>query len=279
MRAVLFDDFGSEDVLRIGEAKSPALPADSLRIRVRAAGVNRADLLQREGHYPPPPGASPILGMECAGEVIETGADVAGWTIGDRAMALLPGGGYAEEAVVHHGSAMHMPDLLSDEEAAETLLAAFLDVVGVERVVLVGNSIGGATALRYAAHVPERVAGLVVENPGGLDRNDDPIASRAGSDTWGPATSAPDATSRRDFLKTSAGLASGAAAAPYLSASAHAQGAGATDAELARLQGARRVLIKGGVVLSLDRQVGDFAQADVLIEDGKIREVRPNIAA
>jgi len=58
----------------------------------------------------------------------------------------------------------------------ETLLAAFLDVVGVERVVLVGNSIGGATALRYAAHVPERVAGLVVENPGGLDRNDDPIA-------------------------------------------------------------------------------------------------------
>src|SRR6266850_2382459 len=89
-----------------------------------------------------------------------------------------------------------------------------------------------------------------------------------------------DTTSRRDFLRTSAGLAVGVAAAPLLPASALAQGAGAADAdaELARVLGQRRVLIKGGVVLSLDRQVGDFAQADVLIEDGKIREVRPNIA-
>ena len=76
------------------------MASDDLRIRVRATAVNRADLLQREGHYPPPPGASPILGMECAGEVIEVGADVRGWNVGDRVMALLPGGGYAEEVVV-----------------------------------------------------------------------------------------------------------------------------------------------------------------------------------
>jgi 5-methylthioadenosine/S-adenosylhomocysteine deaminase len=81
--------------------------------------------------------------------------------------------------------------------------------------------------------------------------------------------------SRRGFLKTGAGLMAGATAAPLLPERAQAQGA---DAELARVQGQRRVLIKGGVVLSLDRQVGDFALADVLIEDGKIREVRPNIA-
>src|SRR5437763_1318429 len=81
--------------------------------------------------------------------------------------------------------------------------------------------------------------------------------------------------SRRKFLKSSAGVVAGAAAAPLLPASVQAQDAGA---ELARLQGQRRILIKGGVVLSLDRQVGDFAQADVLIEDGVIREVRPNIA-
>jgi 5-methylthioadenosine/S-adenosylhomocysteine deaminase len=83
--------------------------------------------------------------------------------------------------------------------------------------------------------------------------------------------------SRRLFLKSSAGLLAAGAAAP---ATALAQGAGAAaaDAELGRLQGQRRILIKGGVVLSLDRQVGDFARADVLIEDGKIREVRPNIA-
>src|SRR5881409_562354 len=81
---------------------------------------------------------------------------------------------------------------------------------------------------------------------------------------------------RRDFLKTSATLAAGVAAAPMLPASSLAQAD--ADAELARVLGQRSILIKGGVVLSLDRQVGDFAQADVLIEDGKIREIRPNIA-
>ena len=83
--------------------------------------------------------------------------------------------------------------------------------------------------------------------------------------------------SRRRFLKSSAALATGAAAAPVLSGDAFAQAAGAVDAELARVQGERRILLRGGVVLTLDRQVGDFAQADVLIEGGKIREVRPNI--
>jgi 5-methylthioadenosine/S-adenosylhomocysteine deaminase len=93
-----------------------------------------------------------------------------------------------------------------------------------------------------------------------------------------PTASAGGETSRRGFLQSGAGvLAAGAAALP---GTALAQGAGvpAADAELARLQGARRILLKGGLVLSLDRQVGDFARADVLIEDGKIREVRPDIA-
>src|ERR1700676_4821008 len=89
-------------------------------------------------------------------------------------------------------------------------------------------------------------------------------------------TSGDETSSRRDFLRVGAGLVGAAVAAPMLSASAQAQG---NDAELARLLGGRGILIKGGVVLSLDRQVGDFAQADVLIEDGKIREVRPGVAA
>jgi 5-methylthioadenosine/S-adenosylhomocysteine deaminase len=89
-----------------------------------------------------------------------------------------------------------------------------------------------------------------------------------------------DRTSRRQFLKSGAGIAAGGATAQMLlSGDAAAQGTGNSDAELARVQGARRVLLKGGVVLTLDRQVGDFAQADVLIEDGKIREVRQNISA
>jgi putative PIG3 family NAD(P)H quinone oxidoreductase len=117
--------------LEIGEAERPALSADDLRIAVRATSVNRADLLQAAGRYPPPAGASPILGLECAGVVAEVGANVRGWSVGDRAMALLPGGGYAAEVVVHAGSAMHVPDALSDEEAGalpEVFLTAFLNL-------------------------------------------------------------------------------------------------------------------------------------------------------
>src|ERR1700681_3285360 len=87
--------------------------------------------------------------------------------------------------------------------------------------------------------------------------------------------------SRRGLLKSGVGLAAGGAAAQMLSSGALAQPARAPDgdADLARVQGQRRILLKGGVVLTLDPQVGDFAQADVLIEDGKIREVRPGVAA
>ncbi len=131
MRAVVFDTPGTEDVLTLAEVPAPALGPDDLRIRVRATAVNRADLLQRQGMYPPPPGASDILGLECAGEVIEIGPGVTGWHVGDRAMALLTGGGYAEEVVVHHGSAMHVPDSLTFEEAGalpEVYLTAFLNL-------------------------------------------------------------------------------------------------------------------------------------------------------
>src|SRR5574341_1338219 len=118
MRAVVFDQPGDESVLRVGEVAEPALGPGELRIRVAGAGVNRADLLQRRGMYPPPPGASPLLGLECAGEVVEVGAQVAGWKAGERAMALLAGGGYAEQVVVDAGSALPVPGVLSDAEAA-----------------------------------------------------------------------------------------------------------------------------------------------------------------
>src|SRR6058998_3441943 len=117
MRAIVIREPGDESVLQMGEAPSPVLGPADLRIRVRATAVNRADLLQRQGLYPPPPGASPILGMECAGDVVEVASDVRGWRRGDRAMALLPGGGYAEETVVDAGSAMRVPEALSRDEA------------------------------------------------------------------------------------------------------------------------------------------------------------------
>src|SRR5215212_6277084 len=115
MRAILVNPDHS---LTLGDAPSPPLGPNDLRIAVRATAVNRADLLQRVGKYPPPPGASEILGLECSGVVSEVGANVSGWKLGDRAMALLAGGGYAEDVVVDAGSVMHVPDHLTGEEAA-----------------------------------------------------------------------------------------------------------------------------------------------------------------
>jgi putative PIG3 family NAD(P)H quinone oxidoreductase len=151
----------------LAEVPPPGMTSHDLRLRVRAAGVNRADLLQREGRYPPPPGASEILGLECAGEVIEVGQDVDGWRVGDRAMALLAGGGYAEEVVVHHGSAMHVPDVLTDEEAGaipEVFLTAFLNVFMLARAQR-GETLlvhGGGSGVGTAATTLAKLAGMRV---------------------------------------------------------------------------------------------------------------------
>src|SRR5581483_2677193 len=131
MQAITVREPGDERVLVLGDLPPPPLGPADVRIRVRAAGVNRADLLQRMGLYPPPPGASDILGLECAGEVLETGAAVRGFAKGARVMALLAGGGYAAEAVVDHGSVLAVPDGMSDEEAGgfpEVFLTAFSNV-------------------------------------------------------------------------------------------------------------------------------------------------------
>lgn len=128
MRAIVVREPGDETVLQLGEAPAPSIGRGDVRIRVMATAVNRADLLQRQGLYAAPPGTSPILGLECAGTVAEVGTDVRTMRPGDRVMALLPGGGYAEEAVVDQGSVIPVPDLLSDDEAGawpEVFLTAF----------------------------------------------------------------------------------------------------------------------------------------------------------
>lgn len=163
MRAILVTDAH----LQLGEAPRPALGPDDLRIAVRATSVNRADLLQAAGRYPPPPGASTILGLECAGVVSEIGANVQGWAVGDRVMALLPGGGYAEEVSVHAGSAMHVPDALSDEEAAalpEVFLTAFLNLF-LLALLREGESVlihGGGSGVGTAATTLCKLAGVRV---------------------------------------------------------------------------------------------------------------------
>ncbi|WP_435605625.1 NAD(P)H-quinone oxidoreductase [Pseudomonas knackmussii] len=108
---------GIEGRVEWGERPAPACAPGQIRIRVAAAGLNRADLLQKAGLYPPPPGASDILGLECAGVVSETGAGVT-WQVGDRVCALLAGGGMAEEVVVDARHALPVPAGLSLADAA-----------------------------------------------------------------------------------------------------------------------------------------------------------------
>lgn len=161
------DGAGDESVLRVGEAPAPALGAGALRIRVAATAVNRADLLQRQGFYPPPPGASPILGLECAGTVSELGAGISGWRVGDRVMALLAGGGYAEEVVVDAGSVLPVPASLSLEQAAavpEVFLTAYLNLfelggLGAGAAALVH---GGGSGVGTAAIQLCKAAGALV---------------------------------------------------------------------------------------------------------------------
>jgi len=164
MKAIVIEQPGDESVMQLGEAPEPTLGAGDLRIQVAAAAVNRADLLQRQGLYPPPPGASPILGLECAGEVVEVGADVSGWAVGDRAMALLAGGGYAEQVVVDAGSALQVPDALAIEDAAalpEVFLTVFLNVFQLGAFPEGGAALvhGGGSGIGTAAIQLVRAAG------------------------------------------------------------------------------------------------------------------------
>ncbi|UVI29569.1 NAD(P)H-quinone oxidoreductase [Paenibacillus spongiae] len=129
MKAVLVDEHTKR--LSIGEADDPVHSDEDLLVRVHATALNRADLLQKRGLYPPPRGASDILGLEMAGVVEKVGANVTGWQPGDRVCALLPGGGYAERVSIPAGMAIRIPASFSFEEAAaipEVFLTAYLNL-------------------------------------------------------------------------------------------------------------------------------------------------------
>src|SRR5262245_42545786 len=96
MRAVVITEPGGPDVLQVREVPDPEPGPGEVLIDVAATAINRADLLQRQGHYAPPPGTSPYLGMECSGTIAQLGQGVTGWQVGDEVCALLAGGGYAE---------------------------------------------------------------------------------------------------------------------------------------------------------------------------------------
>lgn len=118
MKAVYFDKPGGTECLELRELPRPEPKADEVLIRVKAAGVNRPDILQRRGLYPAPKGASPLLGLEVAGEVVACGAAVTQWRPGDAVCALVNGGGYAEFAVAPQSQCLPVPASLTMTEAA-----------------------------------------------------------------------------------------------------------------------------------------------------------------
>jgi len=131
MKAVLMEGFGGVEVMKIGEAEKPAPKEGQVLLKVHATTVNRPDLVQRMGNYPPPAGDSEILGLEVAGVIEELGAGVSGWKVGDRVMTLVGGGSYAEYAVGYAGHLMPIPSSMSFEEAAcvcESYITAFLNI-------------------------------------------------------------------------------------------------------------------------------------------------------
>lgn len=170
MRAAVFTGAGGPEVIRIAELPNPVVGPQQVRVRVRAAGLNRADILQRRGSYPAPHGwPANIPGLEYAGEVEVTGPGVTRWRVGDRVMGLVGGGAMAEQVVVHEDEAIAVPGQLALEEAAavpEAFLTAY-DALAErgrlragERVLIhaVGSGVGTA-ATQIARHMGAVVLG------------------------------------------------------------------------------------------------------------------------
>ena len=167
MRAVIAEGGGGPEVLKLAKRPVPRPGPGEILVRVAAAGVNRPDVLQRQGAYPPPPGAPDILGLEIAGEVVETGAGAARFAPGARVMALVAGGGYADYAAVHETNALPVPDGLTFKQAGavpETYFTVWTNVFergalkeGETFLVHGGTSGIGTTAIQLAKAFGARV--------------------------------------------------------------------------------------------------------------------------
>jgi NADPH2:quinone reductase len=161
--AVRFTRTGSPKVLHLENVPQPQPGPTEIRIAVHAAGINNADLLERQGQYPVPPGSPRGLGLECAGVVSAVGGDVTTFTVGDRVAALLTGGGYAEEVVVPAGQVMPIPDELTFVEAATipevacTVYSNLAMIVGLrpgQSVLIHGGAGGiGSFAVQWASAI------------------------------------------------------------------------------------------------------------------------------
>jgi NADPH2:quinone reductase len=137
MKYVTFELPGKAECMFLADGEPPTPAAGQIMIEVAYAGINRPDIIQRKGHYPPPPGASPVLGLEVSGRVAKLGKGVVEWQVGDLVAALVPGGGYAEYCVVPAGHALPIPAGISLAEAAglpETWFTVWANLIEIGRI-------------------------------------------------------------------------------------------------------------------------------------------------
>ena len=163
MKQVIYGNDGTPGSMQLAEGNVPRPGPGEILIEVHFAGINRPDVLQRSGRYPPPPGASPILGLEVAGTVAALGEGVSEWKVSQRVTALVPGGGYAEYCVAPAAHALPVPDGLDLAQAAalpETWFTVWANLVDLgrlkqgERLLVHGGSSGiGLTAIQLARHL------------------------------------------------------------------------------------------------------------------------------
>jgi putative PIG3 family NAD(P)H quinone oxidoreductase len=167
MHAVVITEPGGPEVLRWTEVPDPRPGRGEVLIDVAASGVNRADMMQRQGHYPPPPGAPPYPGLECSGTIAAVGEGVTGWQPGDQACALLAGGGYAERVAVPAGQLLPVPASTTLIEAAalpETVCTVYANVFQGARLAK-GETLlvhGGSSGIGTTAIQLGKLAGAVV---------------------------------------------------------------------------------------------------------------------
>jgi len=179
MRAIVVDQPGGPEALVWTEVNDPAAGPGEVVIDVAASAVNRADLLQRQGFYPPPPGAPPYPGLECSGVVAQVGDGVVGWSVGDECVALLAGGGYAEKVVVPAGQLMPVPpglDLVTAAALPEVACTVWSNVVmdaglrGGDVLLVHGGAGGiGTFAIQAGVALGARVA-VTAGSPAKLER-------------------------------------------------------------------------------------------------------------
>ncbi|QIJ63692.1 NAD(P)H-quinone oxidoreductase [Streptomyces sp. JB150] len=168
MHAITIPEPGGPEVLTWAEVPDPEAGEGEVLVEVAASAVNRADILQRQGHYAPPPGASPYPGLECSGRIAALGTGVGGWSVGDEVCALLAGGGYAEKVVVPAGQLLPVPGKVALHEAAalpEVTCTVWSNVFMVahlrpgETLLVHGGSSGiGTMAIQLGKAVGARVA-------------------------------------------------------------------------------------------------------------------------